>query len=88
MNTRDKCKALMLIMLLVVFLVQCRAHQQLDVGTARDSAYSLTNQFEFCETVTQCGAENKVCYCCWKQDPKPVCYDHWDECSEKCPRGR
>ncbi|KAG0521187.1 hypothetical protein BDA96_08G139700 [Sorghum bicolor] len=82
MNMSDKSIALVLTLLLFVFLVQCRPHEDIHVGTAkRQDASSLRVYGECDQRRFQNG---KVVYCC---DPKNLffCYDTFKECRAHCP---
>ncbi|KAG0512430.1 hypothetical protein BDA96_10G012500 [Sorghum bicolor] len=80
MNMSDRCRALVIILLLFVFLVQCRPHEDIDVGTTRGrAAFSLTGT-GYCDMERQ---NNKVVYCCSHPMPKH-CYNTFQQCQANC----
>ncbi|KAG0533649.1 hypothetical protein BDA96_04G211000 [Sorghum bicolor] len=80
MNMSDKCKALVLILLLFVFLVQCHPHEDIIVGTTRgQAAFSLT-KIALCQREK---LDNKMMYCCTLQRPI-VCYGTFKLCKTNC----
>ncbi|TVU19304.1 hypothetical protein EJB05_35445 [Eragrostis curvula] len=96
---RNTCGSLMCMMAIFLFAstVQCRVHR-LGLGTARNlQAHGLKNTNNtataldesklyliFCEE-SECQDPTRGCYCCWNQQPEPLCYDDMDTCRTVCP---